>query len=210
MYKNVTLKDLMKLPDENKSIFDLKSEKEKLALISTFLNKKNFTFDFWIYVTGYKTASDKLIKCAIDESDVRDEIIYPIVFCYRQYLELVLKQIISASTYTHENGFKIIAGHSLETLWNEFIKSVKIYDLNLINKYFGTIQKIIMDFHKIDPKSEAFRYPFERIGHHSQKLNRLIDIENLLVIMEEIHHFFLLANLLILDQNIELSDLIFS
>jgi hypothetical protein len=42
-----------------------------------------------VYALGYRTAADALIErvAGMDQ----DALVYPIVFCYRQYLELLLK-----------------------------------------------------------------------------------------------------------------------
>jgi hypothetical protein len=45
---------------------------------------------------GYKNAADMLVEKSRESNLDRDSLVYPIVFCYRHYLELALKALIAA------------------------------------------------------------------------------------------------------------------
>ena len=49
-----------------------------------------------LYATAYKEAAEKLVKDVITSRRQRDTLVYPIVFLYRHYIELRLKEIIRA------------------------------------------------------------------------------------------------------------------
>lgn len=55
--------------------------------------------DPWdLYADGYREAADHLVERIVEgQSLTLDTIVYPIVFLYRQYLELRLKQLIPLS-----------------------------------------------------------------------------------------------------------------
>ena len=44
---------------------------------------------------GYKRAADLLIERAKESTQLRNMLVYPIVFCYRHYLELTLKAMLA-------------------------------------------------------------------------------------------------------------------
>ena len=55
----------------------------------------NWRYDNWeLYASGYNTAGDILVQHIIDTRSDRDTLVFPIVFNYRQYLELRCKEII--------------------------------------------------------------------------------------------------------------------
>ncbi len=47
-----------------------------------------------LYIVGYKEAGDILVKNIIESRSHHDSLVFPIVFMYRHYLELRLKQLI--------------------------------------------------------------------------------------------------------------------
>ena len=50
------------------------------------------------YIDSYKTAADELVE----KSGAEDLLVFPVVFCYRQYLELVLKTICKLNFSNHD------------------------------------------------------------------------------------------------------------
>ena len=42
------------------------------------------------YILGFKSAADRLIKSLAEDRSLLDATIYPVVFLYRQYIELSL------------------------------------------------------------------------------------------------------------------------
>ena len=47
-----------------------------------------------VYAMGYKIATETLVDKVLSEQTNQDHLIYPIVFLYRHYIELRLKEII--------------------------------------------------------------------------------------------------------------------
>src|SRR6266567_2236337 len=74
-----------------------------------------------IMTDGYKRAADLLVHEAIREPNKRDFLVYPIIFCYRHYLELELKSMLAM--YGPSVGIEANwSSHNLEKLWREFAK----------------------------------------------------------------------------------------
>ena len=47
------------------------------------------------YTIGYKAAGDILVEHIMRHEIEADTLVFPIVFCYRQYLELLLKDVLA-------------------------------------------------------------------------------------------------------------------
>jgi hypothetical protein len=47
-----------------------------------------------LYAIGYRNAGDVLVERVEQDRGEADALVYPIVFCYRQYLELMLKDTL--------------------------------------------------------------------------------------------------------------------
>lgn len=72
-----------------------------------------------LMLTGYKRAADSLVKQAAEDTADRDTLVFPIIFNYRQFLELSLKYLIS--TYGRSVGVDAIwNSHDLSKLWSQF------------------------------------------------------------------------------------------
>lgn len=124
---------------------------------------------FVAYSTGYKMGADRLVQSALQDPQNADALVFPIVFLYRQYLELRLKQLI-------RDGNKLFGGlsdlpntHRLDTLWEHckpVLKQVKLDDDDelawRVAEGIGAIEACILDFAHTDPTSMAFRYPVDK------------------------------------------------
>lgn len=103
------------------------------------------------YISGYKNAADDLIEKVVDTS-LAESYVFPIVFLYRQYLELVLKNLYAKMPQKNKGNNR---PHDLLSLWGKvepnLLKEVTKEQLNFI-------RTVCKEFHRIDPKSSNFRY----------------------------------------------------
>ena len=109
------------------------------------------------YIDGYKTAADELV----DKRFLEDLLVFPVVFCYRQYLELVLKTIFKIYSKLDFIAFLKRVGHDLQKLFDEvspFLQS----SCKLSQNEIDFIKAVIDDFCLIDPDSFSFRYPYTK------------------------------------------------
>lgn len=130
------------------------------------------------YINSYKEAGDRLV-----EQTIPDLYIFPIMFCYRQYLEQVLKNICYKEMDNVDyKKFIEKASHNLLKIWKEAKKFLK-RDIN--KKYIKFIEDVIEIFHSLDPNSFTFRYEFDK------KLNRSLNEDELYIntfeLMEKIN-----------------------
>ncbi len=71
---------------------------------------------------GYKLAGDVLVGNFLGEPRDHDNLIYPILYCYRHYIEVALKEIVES----HGQWVGITLSkkdHNLPKLWSFFCKS---------------------------------------------------------------------------------------
>jgi hypothetical protein len=69
------------------------------------------------YSAGYREAGDVLVARAAAAGGTPDLLVYPIVFCYRQYLEPELKDLIKIARRVHGIEHVPLTTHNLATLW---------------------------------------------------------------------------------------------
>ena len=128
----------------------------------------NWCNDGWgLYATGYKEAADLLVQHVIDSGKSQDILVYPIVFLYRQYLELAIKDLIREGRLLQDIDAPFPVHHKLNELW-------KICQ-NLLNEIspgdsvgeLGQITRLLDEFSAADPTSMAFRYPADNKGNPS-------------------------------------------
>ena len=78
----------------------------------------NWQYDNWeLYAAGYKSAGDILVQHVIDTRTERDTLVFPIVFNYRQYLELRCKEIIRVGRMLSDEDAEFPRTHNLHALW---------------------------------------------------------------------------------------------
>ena len=125
------------------------------------LNK--FGEDWYAYTEGYRRAADTLVehitqRCRYDV----DFLVYPIVFLYRQHLELRLKTLIIDGNRLYDNPPGFPKTHKIDILWKECRKILEKVWPKGPKEEIDAVEICIVEFSKIDPKSEAFRYPVDR------------------------------------------------
>jgi hypothetical protein len=142
-----------------------------------------------VYAVGYREAAEVLVKHVLDTGYHTDFLVYPIMFLYRQYVELRLKEIavlgarlVDATPPPDE----VTGGHALEPLWKfcrvvvEKADSGPTADLDNAER---TLDKLTW----ADPGSFAFRYATNKNGSRSlPKGLTIIDIARVNEVMSGI------------------------
>jgi len=135
----------------------------------------------WLITEGYKRAADYMVERAEDGTVERDTLVYPIVFCYRHFIEMALKSLIAS----YGPGVRITPNwntHDLMTLWRSFEAIRFEYDLVDHDGADAVVGDLVAEFAKIDPGSFSFRYPVDTagkpllLGRDSLDLVRLCDV----------------------------------
>lgn len=119
----------------------------------------SYRLDSDMYIqNGYASASAMLLTLVRLSKDryIRECYIFPIMFCFRQYLELTMKDSILYLRLKRtivNSGESNLEGHDLLKLWN----NLKMYfDKN--DSTIKNVQRIIEELNSVDNNGEVFRY----------------------------------------------------
>lgn len=117
-----------------------------------------------LMMDGYKQAADLMIAASVDDQPTRDVLVFPIIFNYRQFLELALKYQIA--TYGPTVGIEPVWNtHFLDRLWGRFLEMLERYGTEDPDEADPAVGEIVLEFAKIDPDSYSYRYPVDRRGN---------------------------------------------
>ena len=147
----------------------------------------NYLPDGWgLYAIGYKDAADILVKYVETERMHQDSLVFPVVFLYRQYLELALKDLIRQSRKLLDTYEPFPKTHRLDELWricNKLLKEISPGDSEEEMRQIG---RLIDEFCQVDPTSIAFRYPEDKDGSPSLPGIRHINLRNVAEVTNKI------------------------
>lgn len=142
-------------------------------------------------VEGYKLAADLLVEQTEIEPSRRPKLVYPIVFCYRHFLELTLKAMLEEYG-SMGNVPRNWSHHRLEDLWRDYRTLLRNLGSDHPEEQ-GTdaVEHCIAEFAKIDPFSETFRYPSSRKGQPFDISHENIDLLQLHDTVQAIENYFM-------------------
>lgn len=139
------------------------------------------------YEYGYLLAAEKISvdyeKLHVQE---KDSLIFPIIFLYRQHIELSLKGIIRELDLKlkFNRKDKILDRHHLLDLWdasdkcyNDFIQ-INSISLVFTNSSTAKERGIVKEFNNIDNQSFSFRYPTNISGNKNLQDLTYISLNN--------------------------------
>jgi len=152
----------------------------------------NRHYDNWeMYAAGYKLAGDILVQHVIDKRQDRDTLVFPIVFNYRQYLELRCKEIISVGRILAGEDGEFPKTHNLKTLWILSRSILANGEPSTDESDLEAIDETIDQFCSVDFRSESFRYPVDRQGNSSlPEALHVINLRQLRDCMNRVASFF--------------------
>ena len=101
--------------------------------------------------------------------------VFPVVYCYRHYLELSLKHLIELYNQFEETGEEFPRTHNLLELW-QFVRENCYEPEELVSdEEIPDVERLIKEFHEFDSRSTAFRYA-ERVTLSEIDLGNLSDV----------------------------------
>jgi hypothetical protein len=140
-------------------------------------------------MTGYKMAADLIVAHVSQSHRDGDALVFPIIFNYRQFIELELKYLIA--TYGRTVGVDAQWNtHDLGTLWSTFLEVLAGYGHDDVAGTDGVVGAIITEFAKVDPRSFSFRYPVDTKGRLVTLAHEEIDLHRLADVMQGLDGYF--------------------
>ena len=134
-----------------------------------------------LYADGYRQAAEHLGRAAARRHSpfMIDAVVCPLVFLWRHYIEIRLKEIIfSTSALLGEPPPNTVEeSHNLDFLWKK-ARSLLHRALSPNEKQLAQADHAIAEFHKHDPTSQAFRYAEDKKGKPSAPTQIQINISH--------------------------------
>lgn len=166
------------------------------------------TGHFFGYALAYKEGADRLVE-ALEEDGYSDhKLVLPIIFLYRHYLELHLKDLIlEGRKALGQPAGTIPTGHNIFKLWDKLkpiLAQIQAKSGPIIRGEQDAVEAYIKELTEIDERSEAFRYPVSTEGkpllQENAQLASLcyIDLQHLAEHIKKIAAFFMDADMMIL------------
>lgn len=142
-----------------------------------------------LMMEGYKKAADLMVEQSITSRADRDFLVFPIIFNYRQFLELALKyhlQTYGAAVGIAPNW----KTHDLTVLWSEFAILLERCGTPDPDEADPIVSEVVAEFSKIDPQSFSHRYPVDRRGNPIPLQHELLDLRTLSEVMQGVANYF--------------------
>ncbi len=137
----------------------------------------------------YREGADVLAVRTAEGDVILDRVIIPIVFLYRQYLELLLKDLIDTARRVEGEGEGYPKHHNLGKLWDEAKRLIKNHYKDDVPKELDYVQPCIDEFNDHDPESFSFRYPTDKKGAPTLREISHINLRNLYETMGRLGDF---------------------
>jgi hypothetical protein len=141
------------------------------------------------YTTGYKEAADLLVAHIEATGRRADKLGYPILFVYRQHLELVVKNLIRVCGHVLGQKQDFPKHHRLGELW-EICKRLLLEISPGASP--GDIQettRLFRELHTVDPNADAFRFPEDTRANVSLVSSGDVNLSSVRDIVEKMSFF---------------------
>ncbi len=130
------------------------------------------------YLMGYRRAGEILSEYVIQNRRGMDYLIFPIVFNYRHFIELVLKDIIKYGYALFDIKQGVPKKHNIDELWKEVRDLAKKAWPDGDEEDLLLVDNCLKEFNKVDPGSDAFRYSVDKKGNKNLGNFTRISIRN--------------------------------
>ena len=152
-----------------------------------------------VYSSAYKEAADRLVQTL--QKHYSATLTLPIVFLYRHYVELTLKDLLSMSNakYSKPSTPRLLNGHRIDLLWQELKPFLQQTHSAEESEVIEAVEACIMEFSNVDEGSFSFRYPVDKQGNSTLKNNprlralEYIDVHHLAEKMASMYGFFMVS-----------------
>jgi len=188
---NITLDVNMAWPQKGAKLFTSDGLPHDFAMIGW----GDASHQYVLYMDGYKTAADELVQHTLASKSAGrlDTLIFPILFLYRQFIELELKWIFLVYSDVDRSVKKSVIsdiGHNLVKLWQK-TKPILLEDATPKERQdVDIVEDYIEQFYKLDETSFSFRYPVKKNLDQILNDERRINLSNLRQRVDELYHFF--------------------
>jgi len=116
-----------------------------------------------LYVLGYRRAAEVLQAEVVRSSS--EGLVFPLLFLWRQHLELYVKRLIELARTVHDAEARTPFGHRLPDLWRELRGLMQLEELSDdVRAALDATDQVMKDLEAVDPNSTHSRYAEGRSG----------------------------------------------
>ena len=144
------------------------------------------------YLVGFQRAADLIVEAARSESGNPDDLFFPVAYLYRHHLELMLKELVRLGVQmgSLDECERILGGHNLQELWKTVQQLIMEAWPGRPPEDLIAAEHSILEFHKLDPSGQAFRYARDKKGApHLQAAPPVVDLTNLKGVVDGVSRF---------------------
>lgn len=152
------------------------------------------------YADSFREAADLLIAQTLQGAANQESALYPIVYLYRQYLELSIKDSLQMTRLLLDDRRAVLPHHRVVELWqelNEFLVKILPGDAQP-----GLVQtaRLVREFIQHDTSATVFRHPVDVKGRPLFVHAAIIDLANLRDVMGKVDGILSQANGIIYER----------
>jgi hypothetical protein len=139
------------------------------------------------YAEGYKALADMGVQHAFEDGQPVDTLVYSVLFGYRHYLELRLKELITTGGDLLDQELVRPTNHRLPELWRAVRPLLeRIWSKESLEEDAEQIDRVVREFAAIDPQSMSFRYPVDTQGNRSLPGLKYINLKRVKDAIDEV------------------------
>lgn len=141
------------------------------------------------YTTGYKEAADLLVAHVQATGRRAEKLGYPILFLYRQHLELVVKSLIRVCSNALGRDQDFPKHHDLDQLWRTCAGLLREISPHASVDEVQETTRLFRELSAVDPGADAFRFPEDKRGNVSLISHLDVDLSAVRDIVERMSFF---------------------
>jgi hypothetical protein len=141
------------------------------------------------YTTGYKEAADLLVAHVAETGWQAEKLRFPILFLYRQHLELMVKSLIRVCCGALGRNQDFPKHHDLHRLWQICACLLHEISPNASVDEVRETSRLFEELSSLDPSADAFRFPESKSGALSPASGLDIDVSRVREIVEKLSFF---------------------
>ncbi|MFI9840404.1 hypothetical protein ACIHFD_25445 [Nonomuraea sp. NPDC051941] len=147
--------------------------------------------DRWLgYVLGYRHAAEILVTHVATTGHHQDTLVYPFLLCWRHYVELQLKVLITLLQKWHRVPGSLPKTHRIDALWGTTKDLLLRDELDSEDaEAVENVEAVLHQLHVFDPTSEHSRYPVKKDGTETLRALPRVHLRRFQEAMERIAHF---------------------
>ena len=144
------------------------------------------------YTAGFQRAADMIVDTANTDNGNPDNLFFPVAYLYRHHIELSLKDLVRLGVRLGalKDCEDCLGDHNLHKLWNKAKDLVQAISSTSPHQDIEATEHVILEFHKLDPDGQAFRYARTKNGEQNlQKAPDRVDLNDLKTTVDGVSAF---------------------